>query len=751
MIIMELEKIWKKRSFLCLCLILIIVQVFLLWYNGVQKNTGIPLSGYKKLSHTLAGMTEEEKQTFLAEEKKLLDGMQFVEKSIMYQEQNTELGEAYQEMVLSKNMDYYNQYYSTYQAGGYLKFCDNLEQEAKLIEQAKEACHKTAQYKEYIQNLGKDTETLGQISLFDGNKNDGFSKKNMKKSAEDHAGLEEIETCYDPSVGVERLIQFSETDLLAILFILYFAIGLVWEEKQRGLFAVTRATERGRFWHILQKTAALFIQSVVTTVILWGIRLLWFGVTTGYGDIGRSIQSSLLFMESSFRWSMWVLCVVVLLTKALAVFAAGELMLLCSMAANHAWVPWLFGVGIFILQFVLYKATPLHSVMVPLKYMNVAALMDSGGLFGGYFNLPLFGSAVSRVTLCLTWNILAAVVLTAGGIVYFLHGFTGRIQAGKRAGRRKRFGGNSLFWQEAAKIFGMNKAAYVILAFLIFMGAMQITTHYAMPLSEKYYKELMLSLQGAMTPKKEALIQKEQEKYDNAFAEIERIERLEAEGSIDESAAALVKQKQKAVVMLYPAFERVLAQYERVKKDGTQFLYDTGYAQLFWLSDDAASGMIKEFFITVLFLIAAFGGVLTMETERSAWMLIGTTETGMAQIKKTKGKICLSATAGMTVFTWGMRFYSINASYPMEKLTDKMGEIAGYTEKATGIPILRLPVENLPLAAGMIGQILLLIVLQGVVTAFILILSEKCRRTLEVYGVASVLLLLPAGVLLLQI
>ena len=57
----------------------------------------------------------------------------------------------------------------------------------------------------------------------------------------------------------------------------------------------------------------------------------------------------------------------------------------------------------------------------------------------------------------------------------------------------------------------------------------------------------MLQLEGKMTDEKEALIISEQEKYDKAFSEIERIDSMTANGKISENAADGLKAELYAV------------------------------------------------------------------------------------------------------------------------------------------------------------------------------------------------------------
>ena len=95
MILMELERIWKKKAYLLMVFTVIVLQIFILWYSDIYSENYVPLSGHRKLNEELATMSEQEKVKYLTKEKELMDAMLFEEKSQIYLSQDTELGKAY--------------------------------------------------------------------------------------------------------------------------------------------------------------------------------------------------------------------------------------------------------------------------------------------------------------------------------------------------------------------------------------------------------------------------------------------------------------------------------------------------------------------------------------------------------------------------------------------------------------------------------------------------------------------------------
>ena len=63
----EFQKVWRRGSFLGLMLLILILNLFLLWYFNRPAEEEAALSAYKTVCREISGMTEEEK---LAEAKR---------------------------------------------------------------------------------------------------------------------------------------------------------------------------------------------------------------------------------------------------------------------------------------------------------------------------------------------------------------------------------------------------------------------------------------------------------------------------------------------------------------------------------------------------------------------------------------------------------------------------------------------------------------------------------------------------------
>ena len=61
----ELDKVWRKRSFLLSVAVLLAINIFLLWYTNLPNNETPPLSAYKAVEKDLQHLSEAEKKSFI--------------------------------------------------------------------------------------------------------------------------------------------------------------------------------------------------------------------------------------------------------------------------------------------------------------------------------------------------------------------------------------------------------------------------------------------------------------------------------------------------------------------------------------------------------------------------------------------------------------------------------------------------------------------------------------------------------------
>ena len=623
-----------------------------------------------------------------------------------------------------------------YLSGEYLRYTECLEDEANLIYGTCEEFEKVNAYAEYIEEVSEGQNILGTISIFESTDNkDSFSERNIEKSAADHIGMENIRPAYMLSKGIEETLRFSFTDILAIILVIYFSMQLIWEEKETGLYAVTRASRRGRGGAIAAKLMALGTHAFITTVVLNIIKYVWFGINAGFTDLSLPIQSVAAYMESGLRCNLLEMTLASLITKTAAVLLIGFVVLRTAQWAKMVWIPWFTAAAFIVGGVAAYELIDINSSLAMVKYLSFFGLFHGDRLFGKYINVSLAGSPVSGMNICILFNIILIIVLIATNVLYFLFFFEGTFVKKNVKAFQIKILGRSLLNQEIYKIFIMNKAALVIMLFLPVMGLIHYNAEYRLPVSELYYQNFMLKIEGSLNADKEKLIKAEKEKYDEAFAEIEKIEGLEAEGTIDFVQASSMNAKYQMLVSLYPQFEKVLIQYGKAKAENTPFLYDTGYREIMRMNGGKGL-LVQELLAASIAIILAFGSALSMEQEKQSWMLLSTSFTGRNKIQKSKWSICLFCSCLLALYAWILRWVMINNRYPMRKMLYSSECLLGYD--GLGVPLVIL----------LLLEAVLHILIYAGITAIVLYISGRRERTIEVYVFSTMTIVLPLVLML---
>lgn len=194
----------------------------------------------------------------------------------------------------------------------------------------------------------------------------------------------------------------------------------------------------------------------------------------------------------------------------------------------------------------------------------------------------------------------------------------------------------------------------------------------------------MLQLEGGISEEKIEIIQSEQRRFDEAAEQILRVDALVDEGQIDSHTADLMKQEWESVLSYYPAFERVLQQYENVQTGGF-FVYDTGYLYLFGKADNS-------FLICLLLLsicvVLAFHNSISMEYSRKSWYLLGSTLCGKETIIRKKIQLVSMCVTVMAVLPWIFRSIGIKKEFPMSELLTSVTNIPAYADFPIHMPII---------------------------------------------------------------
>lgn len=586
----ELEKTGKKREFIFSMTLLLAINLFLLLVTDLPDEMTPPLSAYKAFQQEISGLTEQEKGAYMDSWKETLDNMAFVQQVLSVRNLSGEMGEYLLKQTLESRPGAFEKYYESYRQEDYLRFTDSFYRESALEEELYEEWQTVSGYGDYLASVQENKEILEGIGIFSagsaGQDKDDFSSRNIAKSAADYGKLSEVSVSWIPGRPLVSAMESKWTDLLLLLSVFLFAGNLIFREKERKLFFITRCTRRGIYPHILSKLAALFLHCLFFVFLMYGSNLLFYGITAGLGSAEgfwkASLQSVAAYRESAFPITTGQFVLLCIVSKGIALFGTASVLTAFCIFGNTVFFSYgaagfLYGAG-----WILYRFVPAGTRFGALKYLNPAGIMKTENLYGRYLNINVLGHPISRTVL--SWALTA--LLGLGGIALCLL-FYGqgkrlslrekslaskkggiwkavsrfvmcrRLRRGKLSFRYKILYGTGLGGHEWYKIMIAGKAMPILLVFLLFMGYQELNREYGISVKEQYYQDICLSLEGRLTPDKEAVILAEEARFREAFDNIGRIEEMVSEGKITSAAGEDLKAGWYAVTAFYPSFLRI--------------------------------------------------------------------------------------------------------------------------------------------------------------------------------------------------
>ncbi len=734
LIYFELKKIWNKKSFVFITCLLLIINIFFLWYTNLENEKKPSLSSYRMFQTEILNMSESEKEEYVKKLKKDIDGIYFVI-DILNMQKN-EIGSSFVEQELNANPGVFETYYEIYKSGNYLHFTSSLEQEQVFINEIYNEQVKVSGYDDYLEGIKKDKGKLEGISIFNNQDENNFSTRNIKKSAQDYSELNSSNVKFIPSKTIVSTIENIGTDILLILITFLFIGNLITEEKEKKLFYVTRSTKYGVVHSIFAKIIALFIHCIIFSILLFSINYLFFGIFGGFNDLGIKLQSLAPYMESNFNGSILEYLIISILTKGIVVFGIGTIITAICIISDSMILPYMLGISFLGISWLFYKIIPAVSNLNIIKHLNIFGILKTENLYGSYLNFNFFEYPISRITF--SWIMIVG--LLGLGIFlcvkFFLKGKSLELKRSTKNFILKFKPHTSLFKHELYKILITNKGIIIILIFSLLICYNELQRRYSPSLQEQYYQNIMLKLEGKPTEEKTELIKAEKSRFDEAFSKISEIDEQIAKGEINDTTGEAMKVKWYSITAFYPTFEKVLEQDKFVKENNGNYIYDTGYLYLFGVMDE---GILNDFILLTLSIIFMFCNVMAIEYQNKAVNILQATNKGNKAIIKTKVKATMLMVLLLCILPFVCRFISVSSTFPID----------GFLLSAKDISIY----HNLPSGILVIGLILLKIFIQvfsGIIMAMlILTISAWKKNNVQTIFLGLLILCVPLVLVLL--
>ena len=293
------------------------------------------------------------------------------------------------------------------------------EDENEYIHQAIALFNNQFDYiKNYNNNLtGKisQSESILKSSLYSDRRN--YGRLNILKTRADMLSLKDISVSFCNTYAIEKLIKFDTLPimLMVLMMVIVFSIA---EERKSKLWHIVHLGVRGRYVLAVKRCGILFILSVLLSYLsnglIFGVYLMAYG---GAADLGKAIQSSSMFQMFHLQVTIGQFFIIYCLVFAVGIFSVSLIMLFFSLFIQSPKLAMISMIGVYIIEYLLYRFIPGNSHGAFLKYVNLYNIMMMNRSYVTYENWGYRGFITDVLTTTGILTVAVTVIFAFGTVM----------------------------------------------------------------------------------------------------------------------------------------------------------------------------------------------------------------------------------------------------------------------------------------------------------------------------------------------
>ena len=485
-------------------------------------------------------------------------------------------------------------------------------------------------YEDWLEEIEERAKRQERISIFQ--REDPFSDRNARKTAEDFADLKGVSPVLINSGGFLAGISFAGTDGMVLGLLFYMALFWFYREKEQGLTALLLPQARGRTPLAATRLLALFLGSICVNLSFWGENLLLSCLQYGAPVWRSPIQSVEGYENCVLKMTVGEYLMLFLTGKILTVFLLALIFTFFCLRFRRSALIFLAAGLLMALSLALCQSGDGRFVF---RYINLIPLMQVNPIFQTYFNLNLFSWPVNRIPLSLG----AVAVLTVFFLLADLYGFASQKLSSVNSKRRRPkklpgFPRGGLLGQEVYKCLIMQKGLLMIMIFAALQGYLFFQEGEYPGADEIYYQQYMEQLSGPVTDGKLAWLRRENARLRSWEKTLEEGRRKYENHEMEEGEWNALLQTVQSNTRSSAAFSRVTARLLYLKEYGKRtgenpgFVYETGSESLAGLGKEGYDIDMKQGIWLLVISIALCSGTFTVEFSDGMIQLLGGTVRG---------------------------------------------------------------------------------------------------------------------------
>ena len=670
----ELYKVVSKKAIWYLLVFALALNIAALAWENKSDDGAASFAETKSFYNTLRNMNNAEKLKFLSERKDEINAV------LLKEELELEKALDPQAANLKDKQEQYKTVYTKYKdVLDKKQDYNSARKELSLIKEYETEFETVSGYKSFLQNIKLNAEIQLNSSIFS-KSGDDFSSRNIAKTAEAYNSMHNIDIRYDINKGIRLLFHSPVTDLILLTIIIGICFSLITDEKDKKLFYLIKSTPGGMLETIGAKLTALFICVAAANLLIMLSTAIFAGVSYGFGDLSRSIQSVPEMMGSTLKLSAAQFIVLFAAVKTLGLFIISTIIMFIAIEAKHPITLLLWTVLLTAASVMTAQISP-QSVLNWLRYLNPVSLMNPSEILETYANLDFFSVPVNIVSAFAVYCFFLLILFLFLNCYFYVtkKGLENRrlpfsyINAHIEIFKQHTY--KHFAFYEMKKVFSVNKAALILVLFVLFQCYSFSQAKQYFTSDEYYYKYYMNTLEGPLTKEKETYILAKKAEFDKAQSKIDEIMSEYKQGKISQEEMIIGQEPYQEKLEQSSAFTLVYEKYEYINENkSSQFLYDSGYKQLFGISDSNA-GLKYGFMMTVV-LILCLCGTFSIEYKSGMYKVLNAAKKG--------NRNTVTAKLGLSCIVGIMAFIS---AYLPELLF--IGKYYGY--RGTNIPLVSIP------------------------------------------------------------
>ena len=533
-------------------------------------------------------------------------------------------------------------------------------------------------YEDWLEEIEERAKRQERISIFQ--REDPFSDRNARKTAEDFADLKGVSPVLINSGGFLAGISFAGTDGMVLGLLFYMALFWFYREKEQGLTALLLPQARGRTPLAVARLLALFLGSICVNLSFWGENLLLSCLQYGAPVWRSPIQSVEGYENCVLQVTVGEYLMLFLTGKILTVFLLALIFTFFCLRFRRSALIFLAAGLLMALSLALCQSGDGRFVF---QYINLIPLMQVNPIFQTYFNLNLFSWPVNRIPLSLG----AVAVLTVLFLAADLYGFGCQKPSSVNSKRKRRektlpgFPRGGLLGQEVYKCLIMQKGLLMIMIFAALQGYLFFQEGEYPGADEIYYQQYMEQLSGPVTQEKLSALRAENARLRSWEKILEEGRKKYENREMSEGEWNALLQTVQDNTRSSAAFSRVAARLTYLKEYGKNtgenpgFVYETGYETLAGLGEDGYAKDMGQGIWLLAISLALCSGIFTVEFSKDMIRLLGGTVRG--RMETADRKLLLLAALSMLLFLMAYLpdLIKIIQTYGLPKLHASCGAI----------------------------------------------------------------------------